>query len=54
MFLLQEGPANTTVYMLAGYAVIFGMILLYIISLYVRRKNYQKDIELFQELANRE
>jgi hypothetical protein len=54
MFFLQEAPANTTGYMLSGYAVIFGVILLYIISLYVRRKNYQKDIELLQELENRE
>ncbi len=51
MFFLQEGPANTTTYMIAGYTVIFGLIALYLLSLYVRQKNYKKDFELLQELG---
>lgn len=51
---LQEGPANTNNYMIAGYAVIFGVILIYLISLYVRRRNMEKDLELLEELEERE
>ena len=54
MFFLQDGPANTTSYMIAGYAVIFGMILIYIISLYVRQKNLLQDLEVLQELEDKE
>lgn len=48
--LLQEGPADTTSYMIAGYAVIFGVMLLYLISLLVRQRNLQKDMEVLEEI----
>ena len=48
--LLQEGPADTTSYMIAGYTVIFGVMLLYLISLFVRQRNLQKDLEVFEEI----
>jgi hypothetical protein len=48
--LLQEGPANTTSYMIAGYAVIFGVMLIYLISLLVRQRNLQRDLEVLQEI----
>jgi len=48
--LLQEGPANTTSYMVAGYAVIFGVMLIYLISLLVRQRNLQRDLEVLQEI----
>ena len=41
-------PADTTNYMIAGYAVIFGTMLLYIFSLLVRRKNLKQDLEILQ------
>ena len=49
-YLLQEGPANTTSYMIAGYAIIFGVMLLYLISLLVRQRNLQKDLEVLEEI----
>jgi hypothetical protein len=55
--LFQEAPAATTNYMIAGYAVIFGMILFYIISLTIRRKNLLKDLEILtqdQELQQKD
>jgi hypothetical protein len=48
--LLQQGPAETTVYMIAGYAFIFGVILLYLISMMVRRRNLQQDYQMLEEL----
>jgi len=46
----QEGPAQTTNYMIFGYAVIFGAIFLYIASLYLRQRNLQQDIEAMKDL----
>jgi hypothetical protein len=48
--LLQEGPANTTNYMIAGYAVIFGVMLIYLISLLIRQRNLQRDMEVLEEI----
>jgi hypothetical protein len=47
---LQEAPANTTNYMIAGYAVIFGVMLIYLISLLVRQRNLQKDLEVLADM----
>jgi hypothetical protein len=49
-YFLQDGPANTTIYMIAGYAVIFGVMLIYLISLLVRQRNLQKDLEVLEEI----
>ena len=48
--ILQEGPAQTTNYMVFGYTVIFGSLFLYIASLYVRRRNLQQDLEAMKDL----
>ena len=53
MYFLQEGPANTTDYMLAGYAIIFGVMLIYLVSLYIRRRNLQQDLQMLEEMENR-
>ena len=50
MFVLQQGPAETTVYMIAGYAVIFGVMLLYLVSLVVRRRRMAQDLVALEEL----
>lgn len=48
--LFQEAPAQTTAYMVAGYTVIFGVMLVYLLSLLVRRNNLQRDLETLQEI----
>ncbi len=50
MNLLQVGPADTTSYMIAGFAVIFGVMFLYVLSLVVRKRNLEKDLEVLAEL----
>jgi len=45
----MEGPANTLIYMLAGYAVFFGALLIYLVSLVVRWNNLKKDWQILQE-----
>jgi len=54
MIYLQDAPANTTTYMIAGYAVIFGLMLIYLISLSVRRRNLQQDAEIPESLENKD
>ena len=49
MEFLQTGPAETTSYMIAGYAVIFGVMLIYLVSLVVRQNNLKRDLELLEE-----
>jgi hypothetical protein len=46
----QEAPADTTTYMIAGFVVIFGVMLLYLISLYIRKRNLENDLEVLEEL----
>jgi len=50
----QEAPANTTTYMIAGYVIIFGVMLLYIISLYLRNRNLERDLDVLQEIETEE
>ncbi len=50
--LLLDAPANTLSYMIAGYAVIFGVILIYLVSLVIRRYNLRRDMETLEELEN--
>lgn len=47
---IQEAPADTFGYMFFGYAVILITMALYIVSLRVRSKNLQKDLELLTEI----
>lgn len=50
--LFQDVPAQTTGYMLLGYAVIFGSMLIYLISLVLRRKNLKQDLEILSVEEN--
>lgn len=46
----QYVPAETTNYMLSGYTVIFGIMLLYLVSLVIRARNLERDLESLSEL----
>jgi len=41
---------DTTNFMIFGYAVIFGVMFSYILSLYLRRRNLEMDMELLQDI----
>lgn len=49
MFFL-ETPPNTSSYMIAGYAVAFGVMLIYVISLYIRSRNLKRDLSTLEEM----
>ena len=52
MLFLQQGPAETTAYMIAGYSVIFGVMLLYLISLVIRRRRTTRDLAALEEMED--
>jgi CcmD family protein len=52
--IIQQAPAETTRYMVAGYSVIFSVIFLYIVSLVVRRRNLKRDLEILNEMELKE
>jgi CcmD family protein len=52
--MLQQAPAETTRYMVAGYTVIFSVMLLYIISLILRRRNLKRDLDTLKEMEIKE
>jgi hypothetical protein len=49
-FLLQETTPDTSPYLIAGYAVIFGVMLIYLVSLAIRRRNLKQDLEVLEDL----
>ena len=55
MFLqiLQDAPAETTSYMIAGYVVIFGVMLVYLVSLVMRIRSLKQDLEILEELQQK-
>ncbi len=48
--LFQEGPAETTNYMILGFAFIFVPMLIYVWSLYSRANRLRKDLAMLEEL----
>ena len=50
LFMPLFAPPETTNYMIAGYIVIFGVMAIYIISLFLRRRKFEQDIQVLQEL----
>jgi hypothetical protein len=46
----MDAPANTLGYMIAGYVVIFGVMLIYLVSLVVRHRNLTQEEEMLKEL----
>ena len=47
---LQDAPADTAGYMILGFGVILGMIGLYLVSLAVRWRNAQRDVQMLEEI----
>jgi CcmD family protein len=51
--LFQDTPANTMNYMIAGYTVIFGVMLAYMISLVVRQRNLEREMKELEEMERK-
>lgn len=52
--LLQQGPPDTANYMVMGYAVLFIVLGIYLLSLYTRNRNLKRDAELLEEIEQQE
>ena len=50
----MDAPADTLAYMLAGYGVIFGVMLVYLVSLVVRWRNLRQDEEMLKQLEKQD
>ena len=48
--MLFQTTIDTSNYMIAGYAIFFGVTIIYLLSLYARWKNLQRDLETLEEL----
>jgi len=48
--LFQDVPPNTSAYMIAGYAIFFAISIIYMISLVVRRRNLEKDLQVLEAM----
>jgi hypothetical protein len=47
---LQEATPDTSGYMIAGYAIAFIVMSLYVVSLFLRNRNLNKDLEMLEEM----
>jgi cell division protein FtsL len=47
---LQETTPDTSGYMIAGYAVAFIVMALYLVSLYIRTRNLNQDLNTLEEM----
>jgi hypothetical protein len=48
----MDTPADTLGYMIAGYSVIFGVMIIYLVSLVVRWRSLSQDEAMLQDLEN--
>ena len=46
----QEATPDTSGYMIAGYAISFIVMGLYVASMYLRNRNLQQDISMLEEM----
>lgn len=46
----QETTPDTSGYMIAGFAVAFLVMALYVASIYLRRRNLDQDMTILQEM----
>ncbi len=53
MLLFDQGPLETTGYMILGYAVIFGVMLLYLVSLSWRSRRLKQDLAMLEEIEKK-
>lgn len=45
--------ATSIKYMLAGYSVILTVLIIYLISLFIRSRNLKRDIQLLKEIQKK-
>ncbi len=51
---LQTSTPDTNAYMIAGYAVAFIVMGLYVASIYIRNRNLKQDMSMLEEMEKSE
>ncbi len=46
----QETPPDTSIYMIAGYAVFFIVMAVYLLSLFIRSRNLKRDLTVLEDM----
>ena len=46
----QDAPPDTSSYMILGYAIFFGISILYVVSLAIRRRNLELDLRTLEAM----
>lgn len=49
--LFQSAPPDTSGYMIAGYTVFVVIMVIYLASLFIRRRNLEQDLSTLQTIA---
>jgi len=49
MFILDTTP-DTSIYMIAGYTIFFILMILYLISLFIRTRNLNQDLTVLESM----
>jgi len=50
IFTILQAPADTNGYYIAGYAIFFGVMILYLASLFIRNRNLKQEYEMLVDL----
>ena len=51
MFILDT-PPDTSTYMIAGYTIFFILIILYLISIFIRTRNLNQDLTILESMKD--
>jgi hypothetical protein len=51
--LFEQMPPDTVKYMIDGYVVIFSVMAIYLISLFLRWRNLQRDLRTLEEMQEK-
>jgi CcmD family protein len=54
LLLALDQTPDTSGYMIAGYAILFSLMLIYVISLVLRQRRLRQEIETLEELENKD
>ena len=51
-FIPHLAPPETTNYMIAGYIGILGVMIIYVVSLFLRHRKLEQDLEILEEVED--
>ena len=51
---IQDAPPDTSAYMIAGYAIFFVLMIIYLVSLFIRSHNLNEDLATLESLKEQQ